>query len=393
MIHRSTSVELFPLTVFVGANNSGKSSLFESLLNLRNLSIDPLNQNDVMGTGPYSFRGRSSNAADEASPIGYALTITPGSVSPASFDYRVAFRQTAWNGRRASYEITDELLRDGTKDFVLVDRSTTPATWPEVLPGPQDDQTVLSSIRQAARGLPEDFSELVSLATTFSRIGKFRLEASVMRNPGSPSDRLGYQGQDLAGLLYNLWRKQLEEYDNILDHLREAIDGFRRFLFNDALPPNDKSGLPTIGLKVEFDDSRGAVDAPNLSDGTLLVIGWITLLNLPEHHRVLMLEEPEVGLTPAATRSVFDAVIRVSQRKDGAQVLVSTHSPYFLAWSMEQEDGKKHSYVLRQEDGETRAEAVKDIQDARSRELGGGTSFDIRRASLVDEANQILQSL
>lgn len=59
MIHRRTELRLFPLTVFVGPNNSGKSSLFDALLNLSRICSDPIPA--AFPSGPHSYRSRHYN--------------------------------------------------------------------------------------------------------------------------------------------------------------------------------------------------------------------------------------------------------------------------------------------------------------------------------------------
>lgn len=54
MIHRDTSLALHPMTVFVGPNNSGKSSMFDALLNLSGICTDSIS--GAFPTGPYSYR-------------------------------------------------------------------------------------------------------------------------------------------------------------------------------------------------------------------------------------------------------------------------------------------------------------------------------------------------
>src|SRR5215831_12673369 len=43
-IHKATTVNLYPITVFVGSNNGGKSALFDSILNFSMVSRGKLSQ-------------------------------------------------------------------------------------------------------------------------------------------------------------------------------------------------------------------------------------------------------------------------------------------------------------------------------------------------------------
>jgi len=116
----------------------------------------------------------------------------------------------------------------------------------------------------------------------------------------------------------------------IVDRVAEAIQGFSGFEFN-------RVGSDSVGFSVRFADRRGAVVAPNLSDGCLSMIGLITLALGPGRPGIFCVEEPENGLTPKATR-VFYATMRVlanAAEPERTQILMSSHSPFVItdAWN------------------------------------------------------------
>jgi hypothetical protein len=57
---------------------------------------------------------------------------------------------------------------------------------------------------------------------------------------------------------------------------------------------------------------------------------------------VLLLEEPENGLTPRSTRALYETLVEVSGKtaKPATQVLVSSHSPFVItqAWNGDERD-------------------------------------------------------
>lgn len=67
MIHHRTELALFPMTVLVGPNNSGKSSLFDALLNFSRVCSDPIPA--TFPSGPYSYRSRHYNGDLSDQPI------------------------------------------------------------------------------------------------------------------------------------------------------------------------------------------------------------------------------------------------------------------------------------------------------------------------------------
>jgi len=63
-LHEDTSIEAAPITVFIGPNNSGKSSIFQALLALRQAAVrgdkvfcQPLERKQTSQEQPYLFPG------------------------------------------------------------------------------------------------------------------------------------------------------------------------------------------------------------------------------------------------------------------------------------------------------------------------------------------------
>ena len=66
----------------------------------------------------------------------------------------------------------------------------------------------------------------------------------------------------------------------------------------------------------------------DLSDGTLRLLCWLTLALSPSIPRLVCIDEPELGLHPKVLPTLAGALRFASAR---AQILIATHSPYFLA--------------------------------------------------------------
>ncbi len=65
----------------------------------------------------------------------------------------------------------------------------------------------------------------------------------------------------------------------------------------------------------------------NMSDGTLRVLGLLLAVYQPRQHSVVMIEEPEATVHPAAAEVVFQVLQDAANEK---QVLLTTHSPDIL---------------------------------------------------------------
>ena len=346
MIHRSTSVDLFPVTVFVGSNNGGKSSMFDALLNFSMVSRGKLSQ--AFGPGPFSFQSIRHHGASSSSRISYMVELAE-SAEGSSLLYKVSYGQT----RRASetdYVIFEERLELTDGDRVLFDRADPDAsTLPSAIDYLGDDRSLFAAIRQAQfAGAYQETDPLVThVAREISRMNKFRLVPSNMSRASRLPDtitedaeelrapRLDYNGEELAGVLYYLAEIGSPVLPEIVSRIQSVLEGFEGFEFNTV-------GTDRIGFSARFSDARGLVPGVNLSDGTLTLIGTLVLLLSPSRPPVLFLEEPENGLTPRSTKAIYEAILTATATgaEPRSQVLISSHSPFVIcnAWNGEERD-------------------------------------------------------
>lgn len=68
-IHRDTALELFPITVFVGPNSGGKSSIFDALINFSVACRGDLSE--AFNQYPYSFDALRHHGASRDTRIRY----------------------------------------------------------------------------------------------------------------------------------------------------------------------------------------------------------------------------------------------------------------------------------------------------------------------------------
>lgn len=86
------------------------------------------------------------------------------------------------------------------------------------------------------------------------------------------------------------------------------------------------------GLYFKLRDTDQWVPASQVSDGVLLVLAYLAILYLPQEKRprVLLIEEPENGIHPKRLRNVLDVLRELVQEQSHTQVVLTTHSPYAL---------------------------------------------------------------
>ena len=135
------------------------------------------------------------------------------------------------------------------------------------------------------------------------------------------SNYLLSNGGNLAAILLRLERECPRRFESICDYIGRCLPNFDRF----QIEENDRAVLLQWKAK-GMDKTFG----PNLtSDGSLRLFALVTLLNLPPAMLpdLLLLDEPELGLHPAAIALVGDMIKALAEER---QVIVATQSPLLV---------------------------------------------------------------
>lgn len=126
-------------------------------------------------------------------------------------------------------------------------------------------------------------------------------------------------GSNLAAVLYYISQKHPKRFAQIERTIAEVAPFFAGF---DLHPSRLNESLIRLSWR-----QKGAgdayLDAEQLSDGTLRMMCLITLLMQPELPAVILMDEPELGLHPAAL-GLLCALVKKAARE--SQIILSTQS-------------------------------------------------------------------
>ena len=337
-IHKDTSLDLFPVTVFVGPNSGGKSAIFDALTNFSVACRG--NLSEAFNQYPYSFDALRCHGASKNARISYQANFVRQPDDDEVLNYSIQFSQNPNTQDDPTYTIQNEEMKIG--DRILFSRKDDIRKLKGLANPDPENRSIFAAIRRDD-GFTE-FSKneplVAHCAREISRIGRYRFDSRLLAQPGRVFDvepgeqehqrspRVAYRGEDLASVLYFLSETKSPVLQEIVDRVAEAIQGFERFEFN-------RVGSDRIGFSARFHDQRGTVVAPNLSDGCLSIIGLVTLALAPGRGGVICIEEPENGLTPKAGRVFYETIRQLAKTPDASQVLISSHSPFVIteAWN------------------------------------------------------------
>lgn len=126
---------------------------------------------------------------------------------------------------------------------------------------------------------------------------------------------------NIASVLLRLERDHSHIFDRVSRHVRRILPVFDRFQIEES--------FGKVMLRWKPNGSNKTIGPHLTSDGSLRFISLVTLLNLPTEMlpSVLLIDEPELGLHPAAMELIAHMVMRVA---DDCQVILATQSPYFV---------------------------------------------------------------
>ncbi|MBK8265237.1 MAG: AAA family ATPase [Nannocystis sp.] len=154
--------------------------------------------------------------------------------------------------------------------------------------------------------------------------------------------RLRHDGQGLASLVAYFLETRSEALEQIEAGLRAVVPHMRRLrvvptpvtrqekeilrINNEALIREVKHTYRGHRLEVEV-EGQGYVPAHELSDGTLITLGLFAALLGPQRPKILLLDDIDRGLHPAAQRVLVERLREIQKR---VQIVCTSHSPYFL---------------------------------------------------------------
>jgi len=311
-----------PLTVLIGANASGKSSLFDALRLLSFAAESPLPPeiDPRLGVSAALFHAGGPEQID----LGIQMRL-----AERPLRYEVSVR-----GPLGTPRITRELLTT-----VPSDPEEKPYAFLDFHDGVGRFSSSEDAVRTPQWKLPPNelalrralFPDMGVPAQCQMFVSSWRFYGDIDVSPGAPTRRPAYidefavpaeDGGNLSAVLSSLLLEHPEALGELEISLRAAIPGFESI----TVKPRGAKGM-VIGVWRE----RGVKDAltlVDLSDGTLRLLFWLALAYSPNLPPVVCIDEPELGLHPRVLPILAGAFKLASSR---AQLLISTHSPHFLS--------------------------------------------------------------
>ncbi|MFM6442922.1 MAG: AAA family ATPase, partial [Dolichospermum sp.] len=145
---------------------------------------------------------------------------------------------------------------------------------------------------------------------------------------------------NLSSVLHYLMTEHRTAFDELQQHLRSVIPGFKGLTVKARGGPGE---VIAFWQESGIDQELSLAD---LSDGILRLICWICLCVQPNPPSLICIDEPDQGVHPRTLPVLAALFEKASER---TQILLATHSSYFLT----QFDISRIA-VIRKENGEAK---------------------------------------
>ena len=317
-ISDSKNVALTPLTAFIGNNGSGKSSLIEGLDTYRTIVADGLDYAMSRWLGfehawnkPVHIKNQLylDNNLDKY-PMAFSWSANvSGNVLQSSLKVET---KPKFNGQFIQEESAKKrsgwsLQRSATGHY-SIEHTDLPVQ--------------LGTLDSDKSALPRDAKEFVS-GWQFLTLAPERMGVPALKRMAvSGTQMLQRDGSNLAQYLLAIRDKDIAAYDGIVDAMRFVLDYAKEFQ-----PIETQEVQRTMYLSMK--EKNRTIPSWMLSTGTLRVLALLAALRNPDPPKVLIIEEIENGLDPRTIHLILEE-IRVAVQSGRTQVILTTHSPYFL---------------------------------------------------------------
>ena len=321
---RDVTLDLTPMHVLIGPNDTGKTSILEAMTALCR-SIDyPLN---------HAFTG-----AWEGSDLVWRHT----PALPVSLRVEVEEEQLQFAYQLSCLFMPKERTVRLHSEHFTQTKNSLPVDWSR----PNNKVSLVYAEATSPGSASADLPEAVELVRrALSGVHFYRWNPRFLALPVAPDAkrrfRMDSSGFGLALCLDDILGYDREQFAHLENRFRAIFPQIKtvRLLQEPAYrgPVDDSIQVPMLakadgkGIYFEFVNGQ-QVPASQTSDGVLLVLAYLTVLSLPPPHRprVILVEEPENGIHPKRLQDVLGILRDLVKEQTTSQVILTTHSPYVL---------------------------------------------------------------
>lgn len=315
--------------VIIGANGTGKSSLFDIFGFLRDALTNNISQ-ALQVRGGYKevvTRGKERedieielqfrmNILGTERLVTYLLTIGQENNRPVVKREILRYKRGEYG---SPYHFLDFKLGKG---YAITNEEDFEQTEEEL---DREEQQLESNNILAIKGLGQ--FQRFKAASAFRalienwHVSDFHISEARGSKDTIYAEHLSTTGDNMASVAQYIYQNHSDIFQTILTKMKERVPGISKVEAKDTEDGRLILKFQDQAFKDPFIDRY-------VSDGTMKMFAYLILLFDPKPHPLLCVEEPENQLYPSLLRELAEEFASYAHR--GGQVFVSTHSPDFL---------------------------------------------------------------
>ena len=351
------SINLQPMTVIVGNNATGKSSIlqaidfvcgcvnddFSVLLERRGWTVDNIRSKFIRsGTARISFGVEVVLEEPVNTTLKWGMVLQPN----------VAKNQL--------HLVSEEIVDLDTKE-TLVQYKASAGGW---IKGDKEDLSIMpnfvitSSCLKVIQHLHGVDSRLNRLVDFFDNSESFEMLApdNMRLSSRGVVKNIGETGKNLPSFIRQM---SAEQKNNFMSKLKRIM-GAR--ISDVSASVKGKPGWTLINVKEHYDTGDVEFSSKEISDGILRVLAFIAISEIEPANAIFLLDEVENGINSDYAEAMIDVLSEIYE-ESRHQLVLTTHSTVFLDYV------KPEQIVLlyRDQNGSTRADNLFDSKEIRDK--------------------------
>lgn len=355
----SGHVPLRPLTLIVGANNAGKSSLLQSILLLAQTVEDRVWTQPLVTSGSLVdlggfldiLRGGSGASKNERA-VTLELSMGEDSADAVAFfrpkemirpiDLKVSF---TFDPTANQIHVSTVKVSAGSEDLASARRSGRGYTTDLLTPAERKNVQImfrhflpliyrsgnnrlvrLGKIVEVDHAFDQAHFAWSSVLGNVNHIGPIRVPVPRFGILGkTPPSELGPGGENL---LRALRETNGGEQGDLVENVSDWLSNRLKLLARLRLVNVDKSGT-VLSLLGDEREGFSSINVANMGEGISQLLPIIVMVLTTPQDACLLIEQPEIHLHPAAQADLADLFVR-NARTGSRQYIIETHSEHLL---------------------------------------------------------------
>jgi len=297
-VQNSKTIRFTPLTVFIGNNGSGKSSIIEAVETFQSIVLNGLDEAMIPWHGFEYIWNKAKEHKTIKDKISNPMTFT--------------FRGMAENEK---FKAHLEIVAESTFNKIYFQDYKATYHSAELTPMP----------KFISKGEILD-PKLKSFVNDwqFLRLDPHLMTVPMPQKRSSGAIKLNHTGSNIAEYLQSIRDLDLQAFNGIIEALKGVLP------FAEDLQPAITSELDRkVYLSMSEENITDKLPGWLLSSGTLRILALLAVLHHPTPPPVIIIEEIENGLDPRTVHMLVDEIRHFVESGLG-QIIVTTHSPYLL---------------------------------------------------------------